>query len=87
MANHGANNSAVRWQWQSWRWMRQKDLAAALGNWVRVWRATRTWSSNRSLPAWGHSRASPATTTETGEAEAKSRRRNTKLLGTDAQIT
>ena len=34
MANHGANNSAVRPQWQSWRWMRQKDLAEALGNWV-----------------------------------------------------
>ena len=31
--------------------------------------------------------ASMATTIETGKAEANSRWRNTKLLGTDAQIT
>jgi len=87
MANHGANNSAVRRQWQSWRRMRQKELAVAVGNWVpRV-----TCHAHLERPAefacvWPLP-GFDGNDTETGEAAAKTRWRNTKLLGTDAQIT
>ena len=67
--------------------MRQKDLAPALGNWVpRVMRHAYLERPPK-FACVGPLRISTATTTETGEAEANARRRNTKLLGTDAQIT